>query len=392
MKKDDIILIRIVSVAVLLAALALIIVFGVRISLFDSICDDIYLGNITDSIGGFPLYCKVYYQGMGVIYKLLFSLILYSSIISVAGIFLRLRGVASLANIGSITSVVTGFFLILSKVFENNTFIHRLFSFIYLGDVGSFDKTVDEMHFIPGRVIYFGVLLVFLGTLCCVMIRTSSLNKLKNYRGASSGNWAMFIIPVIYGCVFLEIIRGILFNIAYSYNSVSTQTYGIIIDYYLAGRFLISTDRIIIVVLSGLITIILLRAGIKKKLIRHIICFITTFICIIRGIIFLFNPPRLFGYISMDETVCDRVESVGGAAMVLFLLDIVVLSVLTSVAFDISRGVINKKMLIITSVSMIISSLAIFLGVFIPIMAVYILLIVINLVLLLALNKFAYVS
>ena len=116
MKKDDIILIRIVSVAVLLAALALIIVFGVRISLFDSICDEIYLGNITDSIGGFPLYCKVYYQGMGVIYKLLFSLILYSSIISVAGIFLRLRGVASLANIGSITSVVTGFFLILSKL------------------------------------------------------------------------------------------------------------------------------------------------------------------------------------------------------------------------------------------------------------------------------------
>ena len=51
MKKDDIILIRIVSVAVLLAALALIIVFGVRISLFDSICDEIYLGNITDSLG-----------------------------------------------------------------------------------------------------------------------------------------------------------------------------------------------------------------------------------------------------------------------------------------------------------------------------------------------------
>ena len=48
MKKDDIILIRIVSVAVLLAALALIIVFGARISLFDSICDEIYLGNITD--------------------------------------------------------------------------------------------------------------------------------------------------------------------------------------------------------------------------------------------------------------------------------------------------------------------------------------------------------
>ena len=41
MKKDDIILIRIVSVAVLLAALALIIVFGARISLFDSICDEI---------------------------------------------------------------------------------------------------------------------------------------------------------------------------------------------------------------------------------------------------------------------------------------------------------------------------------------------------------------
>ena len=108
--------------------------------------------------------------------------------------------------------------------------------------------------------------------------------------------------------------------------------------------------------------------------------------------LFLFNPPRLFGYISMDEMVCDRIESVGGAAMILFLLDVVILSVITSVAFDISRGVINKKMLIITSVTMIISSLAIFLGVFIPIMAVYIILIVINLVLLLALNKFAYVS
>lgn len=392
MKKDDIILIRIVSVAVLLAALALIIVFGVRISLFDSICDEIYLGNITDSLGGFPLYSKVYYQGMGVIYKLLFSIILYSCIISVAGIFLRLRGVASLANIGSITSVVTGVFLILSKVFENNALIHILFSFIYLGEAGSFDKNVDEMHFIPGRVVYLGVFLVILGIFCCIMIKTSSLKKLKNYRGASRGNWAMFIMPVVYGCVFLEIIREVLFNIAFSFNSVSMQTYGIIIDYYLADRFLITTDRIIIVVLSGLITIFLLRAGIKKKLIRHIICFITAFACIIRGVVFLFNPPRLFGYISMDETVCDRIESVGGTAMILFLIDIVILSVLTSVAFDISRGVINKKMLIITSVSMIISSLAIFLGIFIPIMAVFIILIVINLVLLLALNKFAYVS
>ena len=94
----------------------------------------------------------------------------------------------------------------------------------------------------------------------------------------------------------------------------------------------------------------------------------------------------------MDEMVCDRIESVGGAAMILFLLDVVILSVIASVAFDISRGVINKKMLIITSVSMIISSLAIFLGVLLPIMAVYIILIVINLALLLALNKFAYVS
>lgn len=392
MKKDDIILIRIVSVAVLLAALALIIVFGARISLFDSICDEIYLGNITDSLGGFPLYSKVYYQGMGVIYKLLFSIILYSCIISVAGIFLRLRGVASLANIGSITSVVTGFFLIISKVFENNALIHRLFSFIYLGEAGSFDKNVDEMHFIPGRVVYLGVILIILGIFCCIMIKTSSLKKLKNYRGAYRGNWAMFIMPVVYGCVFLEIIRGVLFNISFSSNSVSMQTYGIIIDYYLADRFLITTDRIIIVVLSGLITLVLLRAGIKKKLIRHILCFITAFACIIRGMIFLFNPPRLFGYISMDEMVCDRIESVGGAAMILFLLDVVILSVITSVAFDISRGVINKKMLIITSVSMIISSLAIFLGVFIPIMAVYIILIVINLVLLLALNEFAYVS
>ncbi len=389
MKKDDILIIRLVSVAVLLAALALIILFGVRFNVFTQLLDRITDGTITTADGGFPLYASLYYRGMGAVYNILFSLLIYSSVVSIAGIFLKIKGTPSLAACASITGIITGVFLVLSKCFENNSLLNRLFARIYLGESINYVKADNAVGAMPVRVVVFGILLIIIGCLARIMVKTSLIGRMKIYK-ASGASWLILLLPVIYG-LYIDLVRSRVMEWAFSHNTVSQQIYGIFDDYYLKDIFFISLDKICVVLIAAVITLVLSKAGFKKKLIKHITAIAVGFLSAIGVIIFLSNPPRLFGYITVDESVCDIVESAGIAAVLVILLDIIVTGLLTSLCLDTSNRISYKKILIIISCSMIISIAVIIAGISIPVMAVYISLLVINAVTLIALGKFTYI-
>lgn len=389
MKKDDILIIRLVSVAVLLAALALIILFGVRFNVFTQLLDRITDGTITTADGGFPLYASLYYRGMGAVYNILFSLLIYSSVVSIAGIFLKIKGTPSLAACASITGIITGVFLVLSKCFENNSLLNRLFARIYLGESINYVKADNAVGAMPVRVVVFGILLIIIGCLARIMVKTSLIGRMKIYK-ASGASWLILLLPVIYG-LYIDLVRSRVMEWAFSHNTVSQQIYGIFDDYYLKDIFFISLDKICVVLIAAVITLVLSKAGFKKKLIKHITAIAVGFLSAIGVIIFLSNPPRLFGYITVDESVCDIVESAGIAAVLVILLDIIVTGLLTSLCLDTSNRISYKKILIIISCSMIISIAVIIAGISIPVMAVYISLLVINVVALIALGKFTYI-
>lgn len=389
MKKDDILIIRLVSVAVLLAALALIILFGVRFNVFTQLSDRITDGTITTADGGFPLYASLYYRGMGAIYNILFSLLIYSSVVSIAGIFLKIKGTHALAACASITGIVTGVFLVLSKCFENNSLLNRLFARIYLGESINYVKADNAVGAMPVRVVVFGILLIVIGCLARIMVKTSLIGRMKIYK-ASGAAWLILLLPVAYG-LYIDLVRSRVMEWAFSHNTVSQQIYGIFDDYYLKDIFFISLDKICVVLIAAVITLVLSKAGFKKKLIKHITAIAVGVLSAIGVIIFLANPPRLFGYITVDESVCDMVESVGIVAVLVILLDIIVTGLLTSLCLDTSNRISYKKILIIISCSMIISIAVIIAGISIPVMAVYISLLVINAASLIALGKFTYI-
>ncbi len=389
MKKDDILIIRLVSVAVLLAALALIILFGVRFNVFTQLSDRITDGTITTADGGFPLYASLYYRGMGAIYNILFSLLIYSSVVSIAGIFLKIKGTHALAACASITGIVTGVFLVLSKCFENNSLLNRLFARIYLGESINYVKADNAVGAMPVRVVVFGILLIVIGCLARIMVKTSLIGRMKIYK-ASGAAWLILLLPVAYG-LYIDLVRSRVMEWAFSHNTVSQQIYGIFDDYYLKNIFFISLDKICVVLIAVVITLVLSKAGFKKKLIKHITAIAVGVLSAIGVIIFLANPPRLFGYITVDESVCDMVESVGIVAVLVILLDIIVTGLLTSLCLDTSNRISYKKILIIISCSMIISIAVIIAGISIPVMAVYISLLVINAASLIALGKFTYI-
>lgn len=389
MKKDDILIIRLVSVAVLLAALALIILFGVRFNVFTQLSDRIADGTITTADGGFPLYASLYYRGMGAIYNILFSLLIYSAVVSIAGIFLKIKGTPALAACASITGIVTGVFLVLSKCFENNSLLNRLFTRIYLGEPINYIKADNAVGAMPVRVVVFGILLIVIGCLARIMVKTSLIGRMKIYK-ASGAAWLILLLPVAYG-LYIDLVRSQVMEWAFSHNTVSQQIYGIFDDYYLKDIFFISLDKICVVLIAAVITLMLSKAGFKKKLIKHITAIAVGILSSIGVIIFLANPPRLFGYITVDESVCDMVESAGIVAVLVILLDIIVTGFLTSLCLDTSNRISYKKILIIISCSMIISIAVIIAGISIPVMAVYISLLVINAAALIALGKFTYI-
>jgi hypothetical protein len=312
-------------------------------------------------------------------------------VLAVIGIFLKVKGSPALALISGILGIVMGVFLVLSKLFEKNAVVNKLFSKIYLGSWGKYTKAVDGVSAIPVRAVVCGLLLIVLSVSLLVMLKQSMLSKAKMYSSSDRLIWVGFLVPVVYSALYVDIVRDRLMNFAFSHIQLSGQIYGILDEYYLKNIFFISGEKMYGVVGFAIVVTLLYKVGIKKKLIQLALPAVAGVLSLIGMIIFLINPPGLLGYVTLDEAVCDKVESVGIVAMLVMLTDMMFVMALLVLCLDTSIKVSNIRILITTGISVIISIVAVLLGAVLPIMVVYILLLIINVASLVALFKLAYV-
>jgi hypothetical protein len=146
-----------------------------------------------------------------------------------------------------------------------------------------------------------------------------------------------------------EIIIG---NRCTSSGGASLSAYLFVSDYYFANAWMFDWAYVwfILVVVSLLIV---LRSHISKMGALLVTCVVPFLVIGIRSLVYYLNPPKLFGYLTLDENICSATEAAYPLYMIVFLLDVIVLAVMAYQIIIVKCS--NKKILIICSVNAVIS-------------------------------------
>ena len=352
MKKEDIIIVRITSAAVLLAALALILLFGAGAGLFQHYIEMINHNEYSNMAGS--AYNAAFFNGVNTIYTFLFDLTLYATIIGAMGLLLKLKGVASIAICGAVSSVVTGIYIVFVYLLENNVFLHKVASYIYLNEAGSYLEGERILHI---KVIVAGVCLIVIGLLAMIMVKSSNVKKLASYSSDYKHTGLIAMLPVFYGCIFMEIGKNLLLEYVTGLNEQDGQVYNILTEHYFENAPLFHIKLIWIVLASAIVIVLMNRFIRKFQIDKTIIGVLFALAYIVQIIFILANPPRLFGYLSFDEHICDMVDVANIIYMIMYTFDVMLVSILTSVCLK--NDYSHKKIGITIVIHFVISILAI---------------------------------
>ncbi len=352
MKKEDIIIIRITSAAILLAALALILLFGAQSGLFYHYIEMINNNEYSNMAGS--AYNAAFFSGVHTIYTFLFDLTLYTTIIGAMGLLLKLKGVSSIALCGAISSVVTGIYIIFVYILENNVLLHKAASYIYLHEAGNYIEGDRILHI---KVVIVGIVLIIIGVLAILIIKSSNVKKMYSYNSSYKHTGLIAMLPVFYGCIFMEIVKMLLLEYVTSFKEQSGQVYNILTQHYFEGMPLFHIKLIWIVLVSAIVIVLVNRFVRKFQIDKTIIGIFFALAYIVQIVFIIINPPRLFGYLSFDEHICDMVDSANMVYMIMYALDVVLVSILTAVCLKDDYS--HKKILITIIIHFVISILAI---------------------------------
>lgn len=352
MKKEDIIVIRIISAAILLAALALILLFGAGSGLFYHYIEMINNNEYSNMAGS--AYNAAFFNGANTIYTFLFDLTLYTTIIGAMGLLLKLKGVSSIALCGAISSIITGVYIVLVYILENNVLLHKAASYIYLHEAGSY---VDGDRILHVKVVIVGIVLIVIGILAILIIKSSNVKKMYSYNSSYKHMGMISMLPVFYGCIFMEIVKNILLELVISIQEQDGQVYTILTEHYFDGMPLFHIKLIWVVLISAVIIVLVNRFIRKFQIDKTIIGIVFGLAYVVQIVFIIVNPPRLFGYLSFDEHICDMVDSSNIIYMIMYALDVVLVSILTAVCLKDDYS--HKKILITLIIHFVISILAI---------------------------------
>lgn len=367
MEKKQIIYIRMMSVAGLLGLLALALVFGAGGSLFTGIVNDINHNVIDVSEAGASIYNLYFYKGLGVPYLVLFSFSLFATVTAAVSVLTKNQSAGVAAKAACISDMITGLYILLAVLFEKNEGLHRFIAGFYLDDVGD---GIETVRLIGGFATAAGIFLILLGGVCLLLIRSSGLERQKNERsGRLSGGWTLFV-PVLYGSLFLEIVRELLISGRISaMDGSAVQAYMYVKDYYFADAWGLNVSYVWYVTAAAVVFILLRGVFAGNKKILFLITGGMGILLAIRSLIYLLNPPRLFGYLTIDEAVCDVTESVYPMYLLLFVLDILFL--VSVMVLLLSGRCGPKKILLLGAVHAGSSVIAVFAASFFGMTALY---------------------
>jgi hypothetical protein len=170
------------------------------------------------------------------------------------------------------------------------------------------------------------------------VIRISHIHRLKIYGGSRLEYFTVFV-PVLFGSAYMEFIRSLIVRAVVGDAEGSAMQYAFVYvkDYYLSNSFIFNLSFVFALMLT-LIGVFVLPEIIKKD-IRYIdwaLPALVTVIGVISAVVFYFNSPPLFGYLTYNESLCDAVELVGMEYIILYIFDTVFLMILL-------KGILQKK-------------------------------------------------
>lgn len=310
MKKDEITRVRLLSLAVLMALSLFILLVPIGSNEFGQIISKMNNNALNIPESQNSVYNLYYYTGFNVVYQLFFSLTILFTAMSVAGILLRIGNTGIAAFVSAILNLLTGMLLLFARIWESSVSMHAMIDSVYLdGVVKEQIKTTQLLDKVP--VLY--ILLIVLGILELLMVKSSGIMRIKMFAKNKKTNAVNYLVPALIIYVWAGFIRQDILSVIIRNGDSQRMTINeYLTSYYIGNKIFFNWSWMIMLLLATIICIII-KSGIIKGLSGRAGMLagigIPALVTIMPSVIYAFNPPALFGYITLDISLCDMTDN-----------------------------------------------------------------------------------
>ena len=310
MKKDEITRVRLLSLAVLMALSLFILLVPIGSNEFGQIISKMNNNALNIPESQNSVYNLYYYTGFNVVYQLFFSLTILFTAMSVAGILLRIGNTGIVAFVSAILNLLTGMLLLFARIWESSVSMHAMIDSVYLdGVVKEQIKTTQLLDKVP--VLY--ILLIVLGILELLMVKSSGIMRIKMFAKNKKTNAVNYLVPALIIYVWAGFIRQDILSVIIRNGDSQRMTVNeYLTGYYIGNKIFFNWSWMIMLLLATIICIII-QSGVIKGLSGRAGMLagigIPALVTIIPSVIYAFNPPALFGYLTLDISLCDMTDN-----------------------------------------------------------------------------------
>lgn len=310
MKKDEITMVRLLSLAILMALSLFILLVPIGSNEFGQIISKMNNNALNIPESQNSVYNLYYYTGFNVVYQLFFSLTILFTAMSVAGILLRIGNTGIAAFVSAILNLLTGMLLLFARIWESSVSMHAMIDSVYLdGVVKEQIKTTQLLDKVP--VLY--ILLIVLGILELLMVKSSGIMRIKMFAKNKKTNAVNYLVPALIIYVWAGFIRQDILSVIIRNGDSQRMTVNeYLTGYYIGNKIFFNWSWMIMLLLATIICIII-QSGVIKGLSGRAGMLagigIPALVTIIPSVIYAFNPPALFGYLTLDISLCDMTDN-----------------------------------------------------------------------------------
>lgn len=310
MKKDEITMVRLLSLAILMALSLFILLVPIGSNEFGQIISKMNNNALNIPESQNSVYNLYYYTGFNVVYQLFFSLTILFTAMSVAGILLRIGNTGIAAFVSAILNLLTGMLLLFGRIWESSVSMHAMIDSVYLdGVVKEQIKTTQLLDKVP--VLY--ILLIVLGILELLMVKSSGIMRIKMFAKNKKTNAVNYLVPALIIYVWAGFIRQDILSVIIRNGDSQRMTVNeYLTGYYIGNKIFFNWSWMIMLLLATIICIII-QSGVIKGLSGRAGMLagigIPALVTIIPSVIYAFNPPALFGYLTLDISLCDMTDN-----------------------------------------------------------------------------------
>ena len=310
MKKDEITRVRLLSLAVLMALSLFILLVPIGSNEFGQIINKMNNNALNIPESQNSVYNLYYYTGFNVVYQLFFSLTILFTAMSVAGILLRIGNTGIVAFISAILNLLTGMLLLFARIWESSVSMHAMIDSVYLdGVVKEQIETTQLLDKVP--VLY--IFLIVLGILELLMVKSSGIMHIKMFAKNKKTNAVNYLVPALIIYVWAGFIRQDILSVIIRNGDSQRMTINEYLTAYYIGNKIFFNWSWMIILLIATILCIIIQSGIIKGLSGSAGMLagigIPALVTIMPSVIYAFNPPALFGYITLDISLCDMTDN-----------------------------------------------------------------------------------